>query len=330
MGPNYLRFGLAYSTDFQGETTSRCWSAIGASGSTASARSGSTRSSSAASPAPQPSSTSRSILAQNMFVSAYGSAQNIPRYVFSGSQRVAEYRVETNTAGLDVGLPIGDSGDMRVGPQYTFYKGTPTVAVPGFPTTRQTDAVVRLLARWDNLDNAFFPHRGLRSNLDVSYGERTQRTGSDPDEVSKRARPRRLLRQRRPRIHTRRFHQRRRARGRPFARRPFARQSVPAGRVPQPFRAAQWAARRQLPGLRAASSTTIASPGCRSSAATSSPAARSRPATPGSSATRCRAGDLVKAGSLFLAADTFLGPFYVAYGRASGGASSFYLFLGRP
>ena len=33
---------------------------------------------------------------------------------------------------------------------------------------------------------------------------------------------------------------------------------------------------------------------------------------------------------MFLAADTFLGPFYFAYGRASGGASSFYLFLGRP
>jgi len=42
------------------------------------------------------------------------------------------------------------------------------------------------------------------------------------------------------------------------------------------------------------------------------------------------ANDLVKAGSVFFAADTFLGPFSVAYGRASGGASSFYLFLGRP
>jgi hypothetical protein len=28
--------------------------------------------------------------------------------------------------------------------------------------------------------------------------------------------------------------------------------------------------------------------------------------------------------------DTYLGPFYFAYGRASGGASSFYVFLGRP
>jgi NTE family protein len=42
------------------------------------------------------------------------------------------------------------------------------------------------------------------------------------------------------------------------------------------------------------------------------------------------AGDLVKAGSVFFAADTFLGPFFFAYGRASGGASSFYLYLGRP
>ena len=32
------------------------------------------------------------------------------------------------------------------------------------------------------------------------------------------------------------------------------------------------------------------------------------------------AGDLIKAGSVFLAADTLLGPFYFAYGRATGGA----------
>ena len=35
------------------------------------------------------------------------------------------------------------------------------------------------------------------------------------------------------------------------------------------------------------------------------------------------------AGSVFLAADTWLGPFYFAYGRASGGQTSFYLYLGR-
>ena len=35
------------------------------------------------------------------------------------------------------------------------------------------------------------------------------------------------------------------------------------------------------------------------------------------------------AGSVFLAADTWIGPFYFAWGHASGGQSSFYIFLGR-
>jgi NTE family protein len=39
---------------------------------------------------------------------------------------------------------------------------------------------------------------------------------------------------------------------------------------------------------------------------------------------------LIKAGSVFVALDTLLGPLYLGYGEASGRASSFYLFLGRP
>ena len=41
------------------------------------------------------------------------------------------------------------------------------------------------------------------------------------------------------------------------------------------------------------------------------------------------ASNLRTAGSVFLAADTWLGPFYVAWGLASGGQHSFYLYLGR-
>ncbi len=39
--------------------------------------------------------------------------------------------------------------------------------------------------------------------------------------------------------------------------------------------------------------------------------------------------DIYGAGSLFLAADTWLGPFYIAYGIATNGQRSFYLYLGR-
>ena len=186
IGPNYVRFGLNYSTDFQGETNfsllvghRRVWlNSLGAQwlneievGRTARF----------ATEFYQPFD-----LRTTLFGALDASAQNVPRYIFSGSQRVAEYRVETNNATADLGIPIGLSGEIRVGPSYTFYKGSPTIAVPGFPTTRQTDAGFRALARWDNLDNAFFPHRGVRATFDAFYGQRTQRLGENPDEVSKR------------------------------------------------------------------------------------------------------------------------------------------------
>ena len=41
------------------------------------------------------------------------------------------------------------------------------------------------------------------------------------------------------------------------------------------------------------------------------------------------ADKLYGAGSVFIAADTWLGPFYFAWGHTSGGQSSFYIFLGR-
>lgn len=329
MGPNYLRFGLAYSTDFQGETNfsllvghRRVWvNSLGAQwlneievG----------RIARAATEFYQPLD-----VANTTFVSAYASAQNVPRYIFLDSQRVAEYRIEANTAGLDFGVPVGLSGDLRIGPVYTFYKGSPTVAIPGFPTTREADAGARLLARWDNLDNAFFPRRGLRSTLDVFYGQRTQRIGSDPDEVSKKL-----------------------GRADFFAngaleltRDDFVNVAVRAGAlsrddpsVVNPFLLGGFL---NLSGLRSGEVAgsylafgrivyfhrVAAVPfiGGAVYAGGSLEAGNTWQQRASASAS-----DLVNAGSLFLAADTFLGPFYVAYGRATGGASSFYLFLGRP
>ncbi len=186
MGPNYLRFGLFYASDFQGESTfallmghRRVWvDSLGAEWLNEIEVGRVVR---AATEFYQPLDINRTA-----FVSAHGSVQNVPRYVFSGSQRVAEYAVQTNGIGIDLGVPFRNAGEIRVGPAYTFYKGTPTVAVPGFATARQTDAGARMLARWDNLDDAFFPRHGVRANLDVFYGQRTQRLGSGTEEVSNR------------------------------------------------------------------------------------------------------------------------------------------------
>ena len=329
VGPNYIRFGLAYATDFQGETNfsllvghRRVWvNSLGAQwvneievG----------RISRFGTEFYQPFD-----LRETVFGSIYGSAQNVPRYVFEGSQRVAEYRVQTNTAGVDLGVPIGRAGQIRIGPQYTFYKGSPTVAVPGFATARETDAGFRVLARWDNLDNSYFPHRGVRANLDAFYGQRTQRYGDSPDEVSKKL----------GRID---FYG---IGGIPLTPNDFFNVGVRAGTLSRddpalvnPFLLGGFL---NLSGLRTGQLAgsylgfgrvvyyhriaEVPLIGGNVYAGGSVEAGNTWQLRADVSAS-----DLVKAGSVFLAADTFLGPFYFAYGRATGNASSFYLFLGRP
>jgi NTE family protein len=188
---------------------------------------------------------------------------------------------------------------------------------------------LRVLARWDNLDNAFFPRRGLRANLDVFYGERTQRVGSSPDQVSKRLGRADFLGNA----------------GIEITRDDFVNVAARAGALSRddpslvnPFLLGGFL---NLSGLRngelagsylgfgrivyyhrLAAVPYIGGSVFAGGSLEAGNAWQRRDAV--------SANDLVGAGSLFLAADTFFGPFYVAYGRVTGGASSFYLFLGRP
>ena len=329
MGPTYVRFGLAYSTDFQGETNfsllagaKRTWvNSLGAQwlnevevG----------RIARIATEFYQPFNVQ-----QDVFGSAYAAAQNVPRYLFSGSERVAEYRVQTNVAGLDFGVPVLRLGEIRAGPVYTYYKGSPTIAIPGFETTRQTDAGVRLLARWDNRDNAFFPHSGAQVDLDVFYGNETQRIGSAPELSYDRIGRGTLYANA----------------GVPIDADNFLNVAVHAGAlsrdIPSVVNPYLLGGFLNLSGLRyqqlegsylglgrvvyyhrVAQVPLIGGNFYAGGSLEAGNTWQQR----GDAST----GNLITAGSVFVAADTFLGPFYLAYGRASGGASSFYLLLGRP
>ena len=212
-----------------------------------------------------------------------------PRYVFNGSQRVAEYAVQTNSVGIDLGIPFRNAGEMRVGPRVHVLPrhadDRPSRA--SRPRARPTPARA-LLARWDNLDNAFFPRHGVRANLDVFYGQRTQRLGSGTEEVSNRL-----------------------ARGDlgvnagiPLTQDSFLNVAARAGALnrddPSLVNPFLLGGLFNLSGLRdgqLAGSYLGFGAGrllppdrqrCRSSAAASTPAARSRPATPGSSAPTSR------------------------------------------
>ena len=329
MGPTYVRFGLAYSTDFQGETNfsllagaKQTWvNSLGAQwlnevevG----------RISRIATEFYQPFNVE-----QDVFGSGYAAAQNVPRYVFSGSQRVAEYRVETNVAGLDVGIPVLRQGELRAGAVYTYYKGSPTIAIEGFDTVRQTDAGARLLARWDSRDNAFFPHRGADIDLDLFYGNETQQVGSGPEQSYDRIGRGTLYANA----------------GVPIDTDNFVNVAVRAGAlsrdIPSIVNPYLLGGLLNLSGLRYQQLegsylgfgravfyhrlAQVPYIGGNVYAGGSIEAGNTW-----QQRADVNSGNLITAGSVFLAADTFLGPFYVGYGRASGGASSFYLLLGRP
>lgn len=329
MGPTYVRFGLAYSTDFQGETgfsllagAKRTWvNSLGAQWLNEVELGRIAR---IATEFYQPFNVE-----QDAFGSAYASAQSVPRYVFSGSERVAEYRVETNLAGLDLGVPFLRQGEIRFGPAYTYYKGSPTIAIPGFDTTRQTDAGVRLLARWDNRDNPYFPHSGAQVDLDVFYGKETQSIGSAPEQSYDRIGRGTLYANA----------------GVPVDADNFFNVAVRAGAlsrdIPSVVNPYLLGGLLNLSGLRYQQLegsylgfgrvvyyhriARVPYLGGNFYAGGSLEAGNTW-----QQRSDVSTGNLITAGSVFLAADTFLGPFYFAYGRASGGASSFYLLLGRP
>ena len=169
-GPDYLRFGLNLASDFRSESAynlralyRRTWlNPLGGEwllgGQIGSLQSLSTE-------FYQPLD-----LRHRFYARPYGFISLFKRPVYSGSDRLAIYRVQDNRAGFDLGGNLGVSGQAAVGwverhlgavldtgPQDIFLNSTHSF---GGPT-----ATLRL----DTYDQPFFPRKGFR--LDVSHFE---------------------------------------------------------------------------------------------------------------------------------------------------------------
>ena len=326
-GPNFLRFGLLLSTDLQGDSTfnamaghRRVWiNSLGAQWLNQVVL-GSTRR--YATEFFQPLS-----LGNFMYVSAYGSAQRSPEYVFDGSSRIAQYDVLNQSAGVDLGTTFGTSGDVRVGIKWFHQRGDPEIAEKEYPTVKSTETGVRVLVRWDNLDNPYFPRHGLRVVGEAFAGnDRLTVLGQtfDYDNSS-------------------------RASGEgnyAFAINPknFFNVGVKVGAirnerttVTNDFNLGGFL---QLSGLR---TNQLSGNYVAFSRAVFYHELLQLPVIGGTvfvggsieagnvwqSRDQISSRDLITAGSVFFAANTWIGPAYFAYGRASGGQSTFYLYLGR-
>jgi len=330
-GPNFLRFGTSLSTDFQGETFfnlmmghKRVWlNSYGLEWRNEIVL-GSTRR--YATELYQPLT-----LGNNLFVSGYGLVQRKPEFIFDGEIQVAEYDVLTETAGADLGWTFGTSGELRAGIKWVHQRGDPSIADPVYPTIKTDETGGRLLLRWDTLDQPFFPRRGLRANAELFYGSRNTQIPTAPynfDETTNSSRAGAVV-------------------DGAWSLTPdtFLNFQVRAGGITNqsrdnPIADFNLGGFLQLSGLRtdqisgnyvgfarAVGYHQIARVPIVGRAIYVGGSLEAGNVWTDSGA--ISGGDLITAGSVFLAADTWLGPFYIGWGIASGGQRSFYLYLGR-
>jgi NTE family protein len=328
-GPNFLRFGLSLNTDLQGETYfnllfghKRVWvNSLGAEWNNEVVL-GSTRRYSTEFYQPL-------TMSNFLFASAYGLVQRTPEFIFDGPTRAAEYDVLTETAGVDLGVPFGTTGEFRGGLKWVHYRGDPAIADNHFPTIKSSETGARFLFRWDTQDNPYFPRNGMRANAEVFFGNRTTTalgTTIDNDNSSRASAFTNLA-----------F---------PVTKDSFVNLYARAGGITRTrgendiISDFDLGGFLQLSGLRTNQLTGNYVGFARAvyyHQIASLPVVGRAVYLGGSfeagnvwsDRSNIAARDLLTAGSVFLAADTWLGPFYVAWGRASGGQHSFYLYLGR-
>jgi NTE family protein len=339
-GPNFLRFGLSLSADLQGETLfnlmaghKRVWlNSLGAQW-TNEVVLGSTRR--YATEFYQP------LDQRNLwFASAYGAVQRAPEFIFDGDTRTAEYSLLTETAGADVGIPFGTTGELRVGLKWVHQRGDPVISPPFNPniftpsfTIKTNETGARVLFRWDTLDNPYFPRNGLRVNAEGFFGNRTTTIPLCPfgicefeAEASSRAG-----------LYANTAF--------PLSENGFVNVAVQAAGITKtrtfnPIDDFNLGGFLQLSGLRTdqVSGNYLGFTRAVYYHQIGNMPLLGRGIYVGGSLEAgnvwpdrgdISAKGLYTAGSVFVAADTWLGPFYFAYGRASGGHSSFYIFLGR-
>jgi NTE family protein len=77
-----------------------------------------------------------------------------------------EYRIDTLTSGVDLGMPLARVGELRLGLGYRYSRYSPTYFETLFPTVSNHQPVARLRLTVDQLDDALFPRHGY-----YLYGE---------------------------------------------------------------------------------------------------------------------------------------------------------------
>ncbi|MET0917423.1 MAG: BamA/TamA family outer membrane protein, partial [Burkholderiales bacterium] len=163
-GPDYLRFGLGLESDFQGDNQfnalveyRKTWlNRLGGEWLTQAQIGQNTYLSTEFY---QPLEASG-----RWFVSPYALAGQQTRGVFAGDDKIADYRIGTQQAGIDGGAVLGTWGQLKVGPVWTRVNARVDTGSPVLPSVKELTAGLRAQLFVDRLDYAWFPNDGVSAN----------------------------------------------------------------------------------------------------------------------------------------------------------------------
>jgi NTE family protein len=96
------------------------------------------------------------------FIAPYAKIGRTLRGVFAGEQRAAEYEFSEARIGLDGGATLGTWGEARLGGVWRDVDTTVRTGSPVFPDVKEASAGLRAVLFADQLDHAWFPHHGFR------------------------------------------------------------------------------------------------------------------------------------------------------------------------
>jgi len=173
-GPQYLRLGLGVSTDFSGDSffslrASHRWTWLNTLG-------GEWRNDVEIGHTDRLSTEWLQPLtpAQRLFTSAHLSAERTPLDIYLEGKRLARYRNESVTAGLDLGVPLAEWGEARIGVTrgHAQLLSDTSFVPPSLLFARARTGGLNARLRIDTLDNKHFPRDGVEADLQV-YSART-------------------------------------------------------------------------------------------------------------------------------------------------------------
>jgi len=165
-GPHYLRFGLALSTDFAGTSyfnamASHRWTWMNRLGAEWRNDLQIGRTEVLRTEWYQPLSP-----AQRWFVSAYAGVETSPFDVYIDGQDIARFSRKTSGVGLDIGVPFGTAGELRLGALRGRVRfGDAIGLIPSSALPDEELGAVQLQVRIDKLDSLRFPRVGYSGVL---------------------------------------------------------------------------------------------------------------------------------------------------------------------